>query len=327
MLYALFDFSSNPMTAFELSAAYMADWIFGDPSGFPHPVKLIGRATHFLENKFLITGESPAKQRLLGGMMALLIILGVYASTWAIIRTVEWVHPTLFFIATVFFAYTTLATRDLYDEVKRVIKALEKGDLIRARKEVGFLVSRDTDHLDDKEVCRALIETVAENTSDGIVAPLFYLAIGGPPLAMAYKALNTLDSMVGYRNERYRYFGWASARADDLANLIPARITALFFILASFILRNNWKGAWKVAWKDGRKNVSPNSGYPEAAVAGALGIQLGGENFYFGIRGEKPFIGKPEKAISLCEVKESIHLMIITSFIAVIITILLTLFL
>jgi len=314
------------MTAFEISAAYVADWILGDPSGFPHPVRLIGRAILFLESRFLIRGTSPAPQRLLGGILALLVVLGAYTSTWAIIRMVEWIHPALFFIAIVFFAYTTLATRDLYDEAKRVIKALEKGDLIRARKEVGFLVGRDTDRLDNKEICRALIETVAENTSDGIIAPLFYLAIGGPPLAMAYKALNTLDSMVGYKNERYRYFGWASARADDLANLVPARMTALLLILASFVLRKNWMGAWKVAWKDGRKHLSPNSGYPEAAVAGALGIQLGGENSYFGIRLEKPFIGKPEKAISLCEVKESIHLMMATSFIAVTLTILLTLF-
>lgn len=314
------------MTAFELSAAYIADWILGDPSGFPHPVRLIGWAIQFLENKFLARGDSSVKQRLLGIVLALFIVLGVCASTYAIMRTVEWIHPVLFFIATVFFAYTVLASRDLYDEVKRVIKALEKGDLIRARKEVGFLVGRDTDHLDEKEVCRALIETVSENTSDGIVAPLFYLAIGGPPLAMAYKALNTLDSMVGYKNERYLYFGWASARADDLANFIPARMTALFFVIASFILRKDWKGAWKVVWRDGRKSASPNSGYPEAAVAGALGIQLGGENSYFGIREERPFIGKPETPITLEKVRESVRLMTMTSLIAVMITILLTVF-
>jgi adenosylcobinamide-phosphate synthase len=314
------------MTAFELSAAYMADWIVGDPSGYPHPVKLIGGAIHFLDNKFLQWADSPINQRLWGGILALLIILGTGTLTWIIIRMAEWIHPICSTIATVFFAYTTLATRNLYDEAIKVVETLKQGDLICAREKVGFLVSRDTDHLDEKEVCRALIETVSENTSDGIVAPLFYLAIGGPPLAMAYKALNTLDSMVGYRNERYRYFGWVSAKADDFANFIPARVTALLFILVSFILRKNWRDAWKVVWQDGRKNTSPNSGYPEAAVAGALGIQLGGENFYFGIRGEKPLIGKPEKPISLSEVKESIHLMIATSLITVMITILLTMF-
>jgi adenosylcobinamide-phosphate synthase len=195
------------MTAFEVSAAYVADLIFGDPHGYPHPVKLIGKAIYFLERKILRWAHSPIKQRLTGAILAALIVVGAGTLTWAIIRTAEGIHPTLSFITTVFFTYTTLATRNLYDEVKKVIKPLEKADLIRARKEVGFLVSRDTDRLDDREICRALIETLSENTSDGIIAPLFYLAIGGPPLAMAYKALNTLDSMVGYQNERYRYFG------------------------------------------------------------------------------------------------------------------------
>lgn len=314
------------MTAFEVSAAYVADLIFGDPHGYPHPVRLIGRAVQTLERQFLHTEDSPMKQYLLGGTLTFLIVLGTGASTWAIIRMAEWIHSTIYFITTVFFTYATLATRNLHDEVKKVIKSLEKGDLTRAQNEVGHLVSRDTDRLDEREVSRALIETISENTSDGIVAPLFYLAIGGPPLAMAYKALSTLDSMVGYKNERYLYFGWASAKADDGANFIPSRITALLFILSSFILRKKWKKAWKVTWKDGRKNVSPNSGYPEAAVAGALGIQLGGENFYFGVCEKKPLIGDPVKSISLNEVKESLHLMLATSLIAVTMTILLTIF-
>ncbi len=314
------------MTAFELSVAYMADWAFGDPRGYPHPVKLIGRTIHFLENKLLREGDSPFKQRLLGGILALVVVLTAGISTWTIIRMAGWIHPVLSFIATVFFAYTTLATRNLYGEVKKVVKTLQDGDLICARKEVSFLVSRDTGHLDENEICRALIETVSENTSDGIIAPLFCLVIGGPPLAMAYKALNTLDSMVGYTNKRYCHFGWASARADDLANFIPARMTALLFVLASFFLRKDWKKAWKMTWRDGRKNMSPNSGYPEAAVAGALDIQLGGVNFYFGTCKKKPLIGEPKKPISLREVKESLHLMIATSLLAVIITVLLTIF-
>lgn len=312
------------MTALEISAAYIADLILGDPPAYPHPVKLIGRTISFLEKEFLRRTDTPWKQRLSGGALLVVIVSGVVVFTWAVIQMAGWIHPALSFAAAVFFAYTTLATRNLYDEVKKVVKTLEEGDLVRARKEVGFLVSRDTDHLDEKEVCRALIETVSENTSDGIVAPLFYLAIGGPPLAMAYKALNTLDSMVGYRNERYRYFGWASARADDLANLIPARITALLFVVSSFVLRKDWKSAWRVTLRDGRKNLSPNSGYPEAAVAGALGVRLGGKSFYFGKPEEKPLIGDPRKAIGVREVKESLHLMICTSFVAVIITVLLS---
>lgn len=309
------------MTALELSTAYMADWILGDPQRYPHPVKLIGGAIRLLENTFLRWGGSPIRQRLLGGILAVLIVAGAGTATWAIIRMAEYIHPILSCIGTVFFAYTTLATRNLHDEVRGVTRSLERRDLPRARKEVGHLVSRDTNHLEEKDVCRALIETVSENTSDGIIAPLFYLAIGGPPLAMAYKALNTLDSMVGYPNERYRYLGWASARADDVANVIPARMTALIFILASFILRKNWRGAWKVAWRDGRNHVSPNSGYPEAAVAGALGIQLGGMDSYFGVWKGKPLIGEPKRGIDIGKVKESLHLMIGASFIGALIAV------
>jgi adenosylcobinamide-phosphate synthase len=261
-------------------------------------------------------------QRFLGVILVVTVVSGAGIFTWTIIRMAGWVHPAFSSIIIIFFAYTTLATRNLYDEPRKVIRALEQGDLNLARKEVGFLVSRDTDHLDEKEICRALIETVSENTSDGIVAPLFYLIIGGPPLAMAYKALNTLDSMVGYRNDRYRYLGWASARGDDLANLIPSRLTALLFILSSFVLRKNWRRSWRATWRDGRKNSSPNSGYPEAAMAGALGVQLGGKNFYFGRVEEKPLIGEPERSIDRNSVKESLHLMIVNSFIALIITIL-----
>lgn len=315
------------ITTFELSAAYLVDWIFGDPHNYPHPVKLIGKAIHFFEKKIMCCEYSPFKQRLLGGILSILIVSGTGILTWFIIKATEWVHPILSSIATIFFSYTTLATRNLYDEVKKVIEILEKGDLTLARKYTGFLVSRDTDNLDEKEILRALIETVSENISDGIIAPLFYLSIGGPSLAMSYKALNTLDSMIGYKNERYQYLGWASARGDDLANFIPARITAFLLILSSFIMGKNWKRSLKVIWRDGRKNPSPNSGYPEAAVAGALDIQLGGKNFYFGIPQGKPLIGDPIKSINLNKIKESLYLMIVTSLIGFIISILINIYL
>jgi adenosylcobinamide-phosphate synthase len=309
------------MTALEISAAYLVDLLFGDPPGYPHPVRVIGQTISLLEKKFLQWTHAPWMQRLSGIIMAVAVVSGAGLLTWAIIRIAGWVHPAFSSVIIIFFAYTTLATRNLYDEPKKVIRALEQGDLPLARKEVGFLVGRNTDHLDEKEICRALIETVSENTSDGIVAPLFYLLIGGPPLAMAYKALNTLDSMVGYRNERYRYLGWASARGDDVANLIPSRLTALLFVLSSIILRKNWRGAWRTTWKDGRRNPSPNSGYPEAAMAGALGVQLGGKNFYFGRVEEKPLIGEPERPIDRNVAKESLRLMIANSLSVVIIAI------
>jgi len=314
-------FLCNPMTAFEISAAYVLDLLFGDPPYYPHPVRLIGKTISLLERRFLQWAHTPWMQRFLGTILAVTIVSGTGISTWAIICMAGWVHPVFSAVIIIFFAYTTLATRNLYDESRKVIRALEQGDLNLARKEVGFLVGRDTDHLDERGICRALIETVSENTSDGIVAPLFYLLIGGPPLAMAYKALNTLDSMVGYRNDRYRYLGWASARGDDVANLIPSRLTALLFVISSFILRKNWRGAWRATWRDGRKNPSPNSGYPEAAMAGALGVQLGGKNFYFGRAEEKPLIGEPERSIDRRVAKESLHLLIVNSLIAVTIAI------
>lgn len=312
------------MTALELLVAYTADWVFGDPKGYPHPVKLIGRAVSFLERRWLRKNDSPFDQRVKGGLLMALIVGGAGISTWAVIRMAEWIHPILSFAVTVFFAYTTLATQNLYIEVNNVIQTLKKGDLLQAREAVGFLVSRDTKNLDEMGICRALIETTSENTSDGIVAPLFYLVIGGPPVAMAYKALNTLDSMIGYKNDRYRHFGWASARADDWANFIPARMTAVLFVLASLLLRRDWRKAWKVAWKDGRKNASPNSGYPEAAVAGALGVQLGGENAYFGKTERKPLIGDPLKPITLHEVEGALRIMLTTSLIAMTISLLST---
>ncbi|HVP77244.1 MAG TPA: adenosylcobinamide-phosphate synthase CbiB [Thermodesulfobacteriota bacterium] len=310
------------MTAFEISAAYVLDLLFGDPPHYPHPVRLIGKTISLLEKRFLQWAHTPRMQRFLGIILALTIVSGTGILTWSFIRMAGWVHPVISSVITIFFAYTTLATRNLCDEPRKVIRALEQGDLDLARKEVGFLVSRDTDHLNEEEICRALIETVSENTSDGIVAPLFYLVVGGPPFAMAYKALNTLDSMVGYRNDRYRYLGWASARGDDVANLIPSRLTALLFVISSFILRKSSGGAWRMTWRDGRKNPSPNSGYPEAAMAGALGVQLGGKNFYFGRAEEKPLIGEPKRSIDRRVAKESLHLLIVNSLIAVTIAIL-----
>ncbi len=315
------------MTVLEISAAYVADLFFGDPPGYPHPVKLIGRTIAFLEKKLLQWALTPWSQRASGVILAATIVSGAGILTWAVIRIADLVHPIFSSIVSIFLAYTTLATRSLYDESGKVIRAFEQDDLTLARNQIGFLVGRETNHLDEKEICRALIETVSENTSDGIVAPLFYLIIGGPALAMAYKALNTLDSMVGYRNDRYRYLGWASARGDDVANFIPSRLTALLFVFSSFVVRKNWRGAWRAAWRDGSKNPSPNSGYPEAAMAGALGVQLGGKNFYFGSVEEKPLIGEPERPIDRKAARESLLLMIATSLITAIIAVLLKMFL
>ena len=197
-----------------------------------------------------------------------------------------------FLIAT-YWIFTCLAVRSLDQESNKVVEALRAGDIDRARTLVGQLVGRDTQHLSEKEVTRAVFETVAENMSDAIVAPLFYLAILGVPGMVAYKAVNTMDSMIGYKNDRYIRFGWAAARLDDVANYIPARITACLIVFSAALMRLRWRRAIHVVFRDARLQPSPNAGYPEAALAGALGVQLGGLNYYFGRPVEKPFLGDP----------------------------------
>jgi adenosylcobinamide-phosphate synthase len=191
----------------------------------------------------------------------------------------------------IFWIWTLLALRDLDFEATLVWRALERGDLEEARRALAMIVGRDTAGLDEPEILRAAIETVAENLSDAVIAPLFYLAIGGPVAMAGYKAINTLDSMVGYRNERYAEFGWASARLDDVANFAPARVTAVLVWLCAFALGYDSRRSRCVTLRDARSQPSPNAGYPEAAVAGALGVRLGGVNFYHGVRSEKPYLG------------------------------------
>jgi adenosylcobinamide-phosphate synthase len=199
----------------------------------------------------------------------------------------------------IYWIFALLAIRDLDVEAARVIGALRQHDLAAARRMVGRIVGRDTGSLDEPEILRATIETVAENLCDAVIAPLFYLALGGPVAMAAYKGINTLDSMVGYRDERYREFGWASARMDDFANFVPARLTALLVWVCATVLRYDSRRSVRVTLRDARLQPSPNSGYPEAAVAGALGIRLGGLNYYHGIASRKPDLGDSRNALDL----------------------------
>ncbi len=191
----------------------------------------------------------------------------------------------------VWLAYTTLACRCLYEETRAVARLLRRKQISEARQRLSFLVSRDTEHLEEPELWRALLETMSENLSDGVVAPLFYLALAGPVGGMVYKAVNTMDSMLGYKNDRYRDFGWCAARMDDLFNWIPARITAGFLLLAGAVCGMDWRAGWAVMKRDAKKSASPNAGYPEAAAAGLLGVRLGGGGVYFGVRVEKAVLG------------------------------------
>ncbi|OXX83320.1 cobalamin biosynthesis protein, partial [Paraclostridium benzoelyticum] len=215
--------------------------------------------------------------------------------------------------------YTTLSTKCLADEAKKIYEVLKTGDIEKSRKQLSYIVGRDTTSLNENEIIRATVETVAENTVDGIISPMMYGFIGGPVLAMAYKAINTLDSMVGYKNEKYGDIGFASAKIDDIANFIPARITPFFMMIASFILGFNSKKSIKIAMRDRKNHKSPNCAYAEGAVAGALEVQLGGTNMYFGEKVYKPTIGDKDRELEAEDILRTNKIMYLTSFIALVI--------
>ncbi|HEV3060448.1 MAG TPA: adenosylcobinamide-phosphate synthase CbiB [Vicinamibacterales bacterium] len=279
------------MTAVTLGCAYVADLLCGDPEWFPHPVRLIGRLT--------ATGEALAQPGLgsvrrdlvAGTVLSLIVVAATVASTVVVIVAARWLHPSLGFAAEVILAWTALATGSLLAEARQVLRALDDDDLVRARQRVARIVGRDTTTLHEPDVSRALIETLAESTCDGIVAPLCYLAVGGLPAAMAYKAINTLDSMIGHREPPYTYFGRCAARLDDVANFVPARLAALAIVLAAAVTGGHAGGALRGWWRDHDQHDSPNAGHPEAAMAGALGITLGGVNLYDGVPHQKPLMG------------------------------------
>ena len=215
--------------------------------------------------------------------------------------------------------YTTLATKCLKDEAVKIYKVLKTGDLEKSRIQLSYIVGRDTTNLSEKEIVRATVETVAENTVDGIIAPLFYGFIGGAPLAMAYKAINTLDSTVGYKNDKYYYLGYASAKIDDIANYIPARLGVILLSLGSLFVGFNFKNALKIGIRDRKNHKSPNCAFSEGAVAGALGIQLGGTNVYFGKEVYKPTIGDKNREIEIEDIVRTNKIMYSSSIISIII--------
>ncbi len=302
------------MFSITIISAYVLDLILGDPQGFPHPVRLMGKLVARLEKAFRNLGSSDSWLKFSGVLLSLSVCGGTFLVTFFLIRWSESFSWAAGLAISVFLAYTTLATRDLHVETKKVLRALEGGDPGRARRELALLVGRDTAHLDEPEILRALVETIAENISDGVIAPLFYLGLGGPSWAMTYKAINTLDSMVGYKNERYRHIGWASARLDDLANFFPARLSGLMIVLSSFILGKSWRDSLTILGRDHGRHESPNSAWPEAAMAGALGVQLGGLNYYFGQPSQKPFLGDRKKTLEPNDVREAWKILYLSSF-------------
>lgn len=265
----------------KFAAAYALDWCVGDPEWLPHPVRLIGWSIDASEQALRRHGSGKRFELVAGALVAVGVPALSMLCVHGLLRRLHDMRPALGSCAELWLASTCLSTRNLLDEAAKVICALENEDLQQARIQLARIVGRDTNDLCEGEICRALVETLAESLSDGIVAPLFYLAIGGAPLAMAYKAINTLDSMIGHKNEQYLYFGRTAARMDDVANYIPARISALLLCLsAEFIPQASASRAQKIWLRDGSKHASPNAGQVEAAMAGLLGVRLGGTNHY-----------------------------------------------
>jgi len=296
--------------------AYVLDLIIGDPNHWYHPVRLIGSLIRWLEKGLLRASDSPFKKRFKG----LILMITVVGASFLLPLVLLWflfkINFFLGFAVEVWLIFRAFATRQLDRETKLVYKALKKGDLEEARKYISYLVSRDTDQMTEEEIVKAAIETIAENLGDGVVAPMIFAVIGGAPLAWAYKGANTLDSMVGYKNEKYQDYGFVSAKFDDLLNYIPARLSSIFILLAGACLRYKFRNGLKVLVRDRHNHASPNSAYPESAAAGLLDIQLGGKASYFGETSIKPTMGDVGKVIDVNDLAKASHLLYTTSFLA-----------
>ena len=296
-----------------VAIAIVIDLIVGDPRTLPHPVVLMGRAISWYER--LWNRGTAQQRRLSGAFLTVTVVGGVWFSSWLLLILLARLHPGLALLAELWLLSTTLAIKGLGEASRAVVEPLRKGDLPAARQALGMIVGRDTQGLDEAEITRGTVETVAENTVDGITAPLFFALIGGAPLALAYKAVNTLDSMVGYKNQRYGDFGFASAKLDDVANWIPARLTALCLWVAglllsiSGVLSLRWKGALQGTCRDAPRHPSPNAGWPEAMVACLLGVRLGGTNFYQGIASHRATLGEPLEPLRLVHINATVRLM------------------
>ncbi|MCR8745670.1 adenosylcobinamide-phosphate synthase CbiB [Romboutsia lituseburensis] len=306
------------MNIVSIYIGYIIDLIIGDPYSFPHPVRYIGKLIKVTENKIRNIAKTD-KGLKIGGFVLWTITVGLtYLVTYMIVKLFSFI-PGGYIIANSVLIYTTLATKCLKDEAIKIYNVLKTGDIEKSRTQLSYIVGRDTTDLDEGEIIRATVETVAENTVDGIIAPMFYAFIGGAPLAMAYKAINTLDSTVGYKNEKYKDLGFASAKIDDVANYIPARIAVLLMSIGSLLLGYDYKKASQIAVRDRKNHKSPNCAYPEGAVAGALGVQLGGTNIYFGQAVYKPTIGDKIREIEIEDIVKTNKIMYATSLTSMVI--------
>jgi adenosylcobinamide-phosphate synthase len=308
-----------------LPSAYLLDQIAGDPEWFPHPVRLIGSAISGGESALRHPNQSSSGDLASGAVLTLAVVGSAYWLTAAAIEAAQRRSRTLGDSIELLLGWTCLAARSLEQEASSVTNALRDGDLSVARTRLARIVGRDTAELDSGEISRAVIETAAESASDGVVAPLFYMAIGGVPLSMAYKAINTLDSMIGHADENYFYFGKVAARLDDIANYLPARITALALVGASqFFEQSDSTAGWQTWLRDGAKHKSPNAGQPESAIAGALHVALGGENTYAGERIPAARIGEEFAPPNLEKANQAIRLVSTAALLGLTLAVLLT---
>jgi adenosylcobinamide-phosphate synthase len=289
---------------YQIIAAMLLDLALGDPRWLPHPVRGIAWLARLLERASRrAVPQSPGWQKFAGVVTVVATVASAALAVWGLIRLAGMWNPWAADAVGVVAIYTTIAARDLARHSMAVYRPLAAGDLAEARKRVAMIVGRDTESIDEAGVTRAAVESVAESTVDGVTAPLMFAIVAGPVGAMVYRAINTLDSTFGYRNDRYLHFGWASARLDDAANYIPARLTAPLIALAAWLLGQRPGQSLRILRRDGRKHESPNSGLAEAAMAGALGVQLGGTNYYQGEPLEKPTIGEPSVTLSVRHIR------------------------
>ena len=301
---------------FILISAYVLDLIFGDPYSFPHPVKFIGNMITRLEKLFFATSIN----KLLSGLITfLIVVVTTYFATFLLINISYSLNSYLGIAVEILLTYTVLSAKCLEVEAVKVQTQVRIKDLQNSRKSLSYIVGRDTKELDFEQIIKAVIETVAENTVDGVISPIFHLCLGGVPLAMAFKAISTLDSMIGYRNEKYEEFGKVSARADDVANFIPARLSIIFFTISAFLLKLDYKNAFLICMRDRKNHLSPNCAYSESLTAGALGIQLGGSHYYGGRLVEKQKIGDNLKKADVDDITKTVNMLRIVTFLCILV--------
>ena len=302
------------MTVWAVLGGFVLDALFGDPAWLPHPVVYMGKAISKLE-KFLRPRlpKTPQGELLGGAIVAFCLPVGTFLLTGLVCWGAARLHPLLGLAVQMFWCGQALAARGLVQESTNVYRELVKPDLPAARRAVSRIVGRDTAELTAEGVTKAAVETVAENASDGVIAPLLYMLIGGAPLALTYKAINTMDSMLGYKNEKYLYFGRVPAKLDDVANYLPSRLAALLWVAAAAFTHNDAKGAWKIWRRDRRRHASPNSAQTESACAGALGVQLAGPAYYFGQYYPKLTIGDALRPIEPEDILRANRMMYVAS--------------